>query len=76
MQPESLPKDMKLIMPDSSITMIRYMRYESNVLTARYQVQIKRSVFTAQEYGYVKEFYKRMIDILSEKVVLRKKTNP
>ncbi len=73
LQPESLPKDIKLIMPDTSISMIRYIRYDNNVLTARYQVQIRRPVFDVEDYGFVKEFYKKMIELMNEQIVLRRK---
>jgi hypothetical protein len=74
-QPETLPRDIKLIMPDTSISILRMVSYnkEEKVLQARYTIQTNRSVFTPDEYEYLKEFYKKMTDILNEQVVLRKK---
>jgi hypothetical protein len=74
-QPETLPRDLKLIMPDTSISIMRVLSYnkESRLLQARYTILTSRSVFTAEEYQYLKEFYKKMTEILNEQVVLRKK---
>jgi hypothetical protein len=77
-QPETLPRDIKLIMPDTSISIQRVIGFNktNNVLQARYTIQTNRSVFTADEYQYIKEFYRKMTDILNEQVVLRKKATP
>lgn len=77
-QPETLPRDIKLIMPDTSISITRVLNYnkEEKKLVARYTIQTNRSVFTADEYPYVKEFYKKMTDILNEQVVLKQKATP
>jgi hypothetical protein len=77
-QPETLPRDIKLIMPDTSISITRVITFNKNdnFLQARYTIQTNRSVFTADEYPYLKEFYKKMTDILNEQVVLKKKTTP
>lgn len=74
-QPETLPRDVKLIMPDTSISIMRMILYskEDKKLHARYTIQTNRSVFTADEYDYLKEFYKKMTDILNEQIVLKKK---
>jgi len=75
-QPETLPRDVKLIMPDTSISITRLCFYEkeNNRLSVRYTVKTDRPVFPADEYPAVKEFYKKMTDILNEQIVLRKKT--
>lgn len=77
-QPETLPRDVKLIMPDTSISITRVISFNKaeKMLQARYIIQTNRSVFTADEYQYIKEFYKKMTDILNEQVVLRKKATP
>jgi hypothetical protein len=69
---ENLPKNLRMIMPDTSISLTRYMDVKNNALTVRYSIQTKRSVFTADEYAYVKDFYKKMADIMNEQLVLHK----
>jgi len=69
---ESLPRNIRMIMPDTSISLTRMLEVKENVLSVRYSITTTRSVFTADEYDYVKEFYKKMADIMNEQVVLRK----
>jgi Domain of Unknown Function with PDB structure (DUF3857) len=76
MQPESLPKDIKLVMPDNSIVLTRFMQYSDNKLQTRYEIRMSKSVFSAEEYSTVKTFYKQMVDIMNEQVVLKKKATP
>jgi len=69
---ESLPKNIRMIMPDTSITLTRLLEVRENLIMVRYSILTTRSVFTADEYEYVKGFYKKMAEIMNEQVVLRK----
>jgi len=69
---ETLPKNLRMIMPDTSITFMRYMEVKDNELRVKYDINFLRPVFTADEYEYVKEFYKKMASIMNEQIVLRK----
>jgi hypothetical protein len=69
---ETLPKNLRMIMPDTSITFMRYMEVKDNELRVKYEINFTRPVFTADEYEYVKEFYKKMASIMNEQIVLRK----
>lgn len=73
LQPDNLPKDIKLMMPDKSITVTRLMQYADDKISTRYDIQMARSVYTADEYHSIKEFFKKMVDIMNEQIVLRKK---
>lgn len=73
MQLDAIPKNLRLIMPDTSIALVRYVQVNGQVLTARYSLEINRPVFPADEYPLLKEFYKKMINFLNEQVVLKKK---
>lgn len=73
MEPEALPKNLRLIMPDTSVTFSREMARSEQLLSIRYKINLTHSIFTADEYPYLKEFYKKMIGILNEQIVLRKK---
>lgn len=72
MKIENLPKNVRLIMPDTSITLSRYVQVQENILHVKYAITTTRSVFTADEYEYVKNFYKKMAEIMNEQVVLKK----
>jgi hypothetical protein len=69
---ETLPRNLRMIMPDTSITFSRLMEVKDNVLRVKYEISTRRPVFTADEYEYVKDFYKRMASIMNEQIVLRK----
>jgi hypothetical protein len=60
-----------MIMPDTSITFSRLMTLKENVLQVKYEINTTRSVFSADEYEYVKDFYKRMAGIMNEQIVLK-----
>ncbi|WP_166437169.1 DUF3857 domain-containing protein [Niastella caeni] len=70
---ESLPKNVRMIMPDTSISLTRLLEVKENTILVRYVIATTRSVFTAEEYDYVKDFYKKMAEIMNEQVVLRKR---
>jgi hypothetical protein len=69
---ETLPRNLRMIMPDTSITFMRYIEVKDNELHVKYDINFLRPVFTADEYEYVKEFYKKMASIMNEQIVLRK----
>jgi hypothetical protein len=72
MKLETLPKNIRLIMPDTSIALSRYIQVKDNILNVKYAITTSRSVFTAEDYEYVKNFYKKMAEIMNEQIVLKK----
>ncbi len=40
---------------------------------ARIRIEFKKSLYSVDEYGELKEFYKKMFDMLNEQIVLKKK---
>lgn len=74
--PEELPKNIKMIMPDTSIVMQRFMQKNENSISFRITLEIKRPTYYAEEYPYFKEFYKMLFDKLSEQIVFKKKAIP
>jgi len=73
---EELPKNMKMIMPDTSITITRVSQANNDRLSMRITLDFKRPFYSAAEYEGFKEFYKKLFDILNEQFVIRKKANP
>jgi len=69
---ESLPKNVRMIMPDTSISLSRMLSVKDNTLSVRFVISTQRSVFTADEYDYVRNFYKKMAEIMNEQIVLKK----
>lgn len=72
-EPEGLPKDIRMIMPDTSISFSRYIRYSDHSVSAMYRIEMSRPVYPADEYPLLKEFYKKMINLLNEQLVVKKK---
>ncbi len=73
---EELPKNMRMIMPDTSIEISRRIASENTVLSVRISLEFKRPYYTVEEYPDFKEFYKKLFDILNEQIVFRKKALP
>jgi hypothetical protein len=71
---ETLPKNMRMIMPDTSISIIRRLATENNQLSVRIILDVKKPFFTVQEYPDFKEFYKQLFSLLSEQIALRRKS--
>lgn len=70
---EELPKNIKMIMPDTSITITRMAQVAGDKLMTKIQLDFKRPVYQASEYAELQEFYKQLFDLLNEQFVIRKK---
>lgn len=70
---ETLPKNMRMIMPDTSISITRRLVSENNQLSVRVSLDFLKPFFTTQEYPDFKEFYKQLFAILSEQIAIKKK---
>lgn len=69
---ETLPKNMRMIMPDTSISITRRMVAENNQLSVRVSLEFSKPFFAVQEYPDFKEFYKQLFAILSEQIAIKK----
>ena len=68
-----LPKNTKLIMPDTSIILIRKIQQDGNIISFRVTLDMLYADYTAEGYPYLKDYFKRMYAILDERIVLKKK---
>jgi hypothetical protein len=71
---DELPKNMKMIMPDTSISILRISQVHENMLQTKIQIEFKKPVFEAAEYPDLQEFYQRLYEMLNEQFVVRKKS--
>ncbi|RYY28073.1 MAG: DUF3857 domain-containing protein [Chitinophagaceae bacterium] len=69
---EQLPKNTRMIMPDTSISVSRLNSITNNVLSTRIVLEFKRPLYSPDEYGYFMEFYKKLIALINEQYVVRK----
>jgi hypothetical protein len=70
---EGKPKNIKMMMPDSSIVFLRQSSFSAGVLSMRVELQFNTPIFAIDNYTAFKEFYKKLFDLLNEKVVYRLK---
>jgi Domain of Unknown Function with PDB structure (DUF3857) len=70
---DELPKNMTMIMPDTSIIFTRHLQAEDNTLNTRISIQFKKTTYPAQYYPEFQEFYKKMLAKLNEQIVIKKK---
>lgn len=70
---ETLPANKKLVSPDRSMSVSRIFEKSDNQIQARYTIEINREMYDAEEYESVKAFFKEMIDLLNEPILLKSK---
>jgi hypothetical protein len=71
---EALPKSVRMIMPDTSISITRRLASEGSVLSVRISLEFNKPYYTPDEYPDFKEFYKQLYALLNEQYAIRKKT--
>jgi hypothetical protein len=71
---ETLPKNVRMIMQDTSIVLERLMQADGGSLNYRISLEFKRPVYYTEEYDDFREFYKKLFAALNEQVVIRKKS--
>ncbi|WP_276482945.1 DUF3857 domain-containing protein [Paraflavitalea pollutisoli] len=70
---ETLPKSVRMIMPDTSISITRRVNAEKNVMAVRISLEFSKPFYTPEEYPDFKEFYKQLYALLNEQYAIRKK---
>lgn len=73
---EELPKNIRMILPDTSISLQRFVSKNENSISMRYTLEIKRPTYYADEYLDFKTFYAKLFEMLNEQIVFKRKTTP
>lgn len=73
---EELPKNIRMILPDTSISLQRFVSKNENSISMRYTLEIKRPTYYADEYPDFKTFYAKLFEMLNEQIVFKRKTTP
>jgi len=68
-----LPKNVKMIMPDTSISISRVSQVNDNMLQLKIQLDFNKPIYSAEHYAEMHEFYQRLFDLLNEQYVFKKK---
>lgn len=69
---ETLPKNTTLLMPDQSIVFRRIAAQQDNSLVMRYSMDIKKTLYFKEDYDSLRDFYKKMQELLTEQIALKK----
>jgi hypothetical protein len=72
---EELPKNVRMVMQDQSLSVTRMVAASGNNINTRIVVDFKRPFYTPEEYPDLKEFYKKMYALLDEQIVIKKTQN-
>jgi Domain of Unknown Function with PDB structure (DUF3857) len=69
---EAIPASVKLTNPEEDMTFTRKIFYdkEKNRLACKISIEIKRSIYSVDNYKEIQEFYKKMFALLNEQVVM------
>ena len=70
---DDLPKNIKMITPDTSIIFSRMMAVADTTISLRLQLEIKKPFFSTEDYPYFQEFYKKLFELINEQIVFKKK---
>ena len=70
---DELPKNIKMIMPDTSIILQRLIQPADGSIDFRINLDFKKSFYAANEYPLLQEFYKKLFSTLNEQIVIKKK---
>jgi hypothetical protein len=69
---DALPKSTSMMMPDNSILFKRLVAEQDGSIVVRYVVDYRKSIFFKENYPELHEFYKKMLEMLNEQIVLKK----
>jgi len=69
---ESLPKPVKIASEDKKMSFILNFSVTENKIQIVSQKEINSSIFAAEDYGMIKEFFQKMIVSQNEKIILKK----
>lgn len=69
---ESLPKSMKILMEDKIASFTIGIVSDKNKIKITIATEINAAILSANSYKGLKEYYQKMIDKLSEKIILKK----
>lgn len=69
---DALPQGVSMAMPDKSITFKRVVSEQDGQILIRFNIDFGRSLFSVDEYPGIRDFYKKMFEMLNEQIVLKK----
>lgn len=74
LSPETLPKNIKMVTPDQSMLVIRQVQQSENKIQVGVSINFSKTEYSAADYPEVQAFYKQMLELLNEPIVLKEKS--
>ncbi|MBC5775500.1 DUF3857 domain-containing protein [Pontibacter sp. KCTC 32443] len=72
---DEAPKNVSVSLPENGGKFMYMVQQDGNTIQVMSRININKSVFFAQEYPYLKEFYNQIIAKHAEQIVLKKSTS-
>lgn len=69
---DALPKSTSMTMPDNSIAFKRLVAEQDGSIVVRYVLDYRKSIYFKENYPELHEFFKKMVEMLNEQIVLKK----
>jgi hypothetical protein len=69
---DALPKSMRMVTTDKSISFKRMIAEDGGYISVRYIIDYAKAHYSKDEYGQIRQFYLQMHDMLNEQIVLKK----
>lgn len=69
---DGLPKNITMQMPDESIIFRRIIGEQDGSIVVRFIIDYKKPIFYKEDYAQIRDFYKKMHELMNEQVVLKK----
>jgi signal peptidase I len=70
---DELPKNILVRSIDSSMLFKREIFREGNTIVFRNSFDIQRPIYSKEEYFGIKEYFKRIYEVINDRIVLKKK---
>ncbi|MFB6319104.1 DUF3857 domain-containing protein [Saccharicrinis sp. FJH54] len=68
---EELPKPVKLIMPDKSVTALYNVAHSGNMIQVLYKFNVNNTLIGPENYTYIKNFFTALIEKHSENIIIK-----
>ncbi len=73
---QEVPRNVRIRLPDDGAVYQRLLAVESDLLMAEVQIVIDQTVFEPDRYGYIRQFFEKIVATEAEQVVLKRVTAP
>ncbi len=67
-----LPQSINMQMPDKGIVFKRVIAAEDGYILVHYVIDFKKPVYSKNDYDVIRNFYKKMFELMNEQIVLKK----